>query len=125
MPSLTELSTAELRDAGDAAETLIEFAEYLPPSGMLLVLAGKFRDDIRKLLGMPPLARVSRGLGRKTLDGLKNAELGRLTKAVNTLTGHFVPYLKDPEMVRLLGTVLDGIGIELAAQPLVERAEAS
>jgi hypothetical protein len=52
-------------------------------------------------------------------------ELGRLTKAVNTLLGHFEPYLEGPEMVRLLGTVLDGIGIELVAQPLAERAEAS
>jgi hypothetical protein len=125
MPSLTELSTAELREAGDAAETLIEFAEYLPPGGMLLMLAGKFRDEIRELLRMPPLARVSRGLGRKALDGLENAELYRLTKAVNTLLGHFEPYLQDPEMVRLLATVLDGIGIEFVAQPLAERAEAS
>ena len=125
MPSLTELSTAELRDAGDAAETLIEFAEYLPPGGMLLMLAGKFRDDIRELLRMPPLARVSRGLGRKTVDGLENAELGRLTKAVNTLLGHFEPHLQDPEMVRLLGTVLDGSGSNLSHSPLAERAVAS
>lgn len=37
MPSLTELSKAELRDAGDAIETLIEFRDYLPGSdGVLL-----------------------------------------------------------------------------------------
>lgn len=39
MPSLPELSTAGLRAAGDAIETVIDFREYLPPGGMLLKAA--------------------------------------------------------------------------------------
>jgi hypothetical protein len=48
---LTELPKADLRAAGDAIETLIEFRAYLPPAGPLVMLAGKFRDDIRDALG--------------------------------------------------------------------------
>ena len=53
MPSLPELSTANLRNAGDAIETLIEFRDYLPPGGMMLMQAGQFRDQIRALLALP------------------------------------------------------------------------
>jgi hypothetical protein len=49
MPSLTELSTENLRDAGVAVETVIEFRDYLPPGGALRTRGG--------------------GLGRKDLAG--------------------------------------------------------
>ena len=103
MPSLTELSTAQLRDAGDAVETLIDFRGYLLPGGMLLMLAGKFRDDIRELLGMPPLERVSRGQERKKYDSMKDAEVDRLGKAVAILNSVFAPYMDDADEWQYMG----------------------
>ena len=82
MPSLTELSIDDLRHGEDAVETLIEFRDYLPPGDALLALALTFRDDIRELLGMPVLPRVSRSPGRKPIDGLEDADLGRLNRAL-------------------------------------------
>lgn len=125
MPSLTELSTAQLRDAGDAVETLIDFRGYLLPGGMLLMLAGKFRDDIRELLGMPPLERVSRGQERKKYDSMKDAEVDRLGKAVAILNSVFAPYMDDAELVRLIRNVLAEVAFEKAGRRVLEEAKAS
>lgn len=125
MPSLTELSTAGLRDAGDAVETVIEFRDYLPPGGMLLMLAGKFRDDIRELLGMPALGRVSRGQERTKYDSMKDAEVDRLGKAVAILNSVFAPYMDDPELVRLIRNVLAEVAFEKAGRRVLEEAKAS
>ncbi len=74
-----------LRAAGDATETLIEFRDYLPPGELLVMLAGKFRDDIRPL------------------DELASEEFGRLVTAVGILVGRFTPFMGDPELITLLG----------------------
>ena len=125
MPSLTELSTAGLRDAGDAVETVIEFRDYLPPGGMLLMLAGRWRDDIRELLKVPPLERVSRSPERKKFDDLKAAELDRLFEAVLMLNGRFTGYMDDPELVRRLADVLAQVGSARVARVILEEAKAS
>jgi hypothetical protein len=125
MPSLTELSTADLRDAGDAVETLIDFRDYLPPGGMLLMLAGKFRDDVRELLRMPPVGRVSRSRERKHFKSMEDADLDRLGKAVAILNSRFSPCMDDPELARLIGSVLGELAFEKAARRVLEEAKAS
>lgn len=112
MPSLKELSTDELRVAGDAIETMIDFRDYLPPGGMLLAEMGKHRDDIRDLLEMTPLERVSRDPCRKTYDGLEDADLGRLSEAVFILIRKFPGHMESPESIRRLVDVLIGIVLE-------------
>jgi hypothetical protein len=102
MPFLTELSLDELRVAGDATETLIDLRAYLPPDGMLIMLAGRFRDDIREELRMKPLAHASRGSERKTLDDLTAQEATMLSKVVATLLDRFAPFMEDPELPKLL-----------------------
>ena len=58
MHAPTEVRTEELREARDAADTLISerFRSYLP-GRMLPMLLGKFRDDVAESVGMelPPL----------------------------------------------------------------------
>jgi hypothetical protein len=89
MPSLTELSKAELRDAGDAIETLIEFRDYLPGSdGVLLVVATRWAEDIREALGLPPLWYVEAG-ARKPLEDLGLKDLKRLDKAAELILSRF------------------------------------
>ena len=124
MRSLTELPTAELRDAGDATETLIEFRDYLPHGGMLLMLAGRFRDDIRELLGMPSLGRVTRSQERKKYDSMKDADLDRLGKAAAILNSRFAGYMDDPELARLIGNVLAEVAFENAGRLVHEEAKA-
>jgi hypothetical protein len=105
MSSLTELSTAELRDAGDAVETLIEFRDYLPLGGMLLMLAGRFRDAVRKELGVPSVPRVTRGPELKRLQQLKDDDLDALAYAVGDLVTRLRRVIEDAELGRLLDEV--------------------
>jgi hypothetical protein len=120
MPSLTGLSTGELRDVGDAAETLIDLSDYLPPGDALVSRAGKLRDSIRELLEMPPLEHVSRGGERKMLATMEDADLDRLVKAVNTLLGRFKGYTEEAELDGLLDTVLSALGFELVSRTMME-----
>ena len=125
MSSLTELSTAGLRDAGDAVETVIEFRDYLPADGMLLMLAGRWRDDIRELLGMPPLGPVKRGPKIKAIEGITDSDLDRLFEAALMLNGRFTGYMDDPELVRRLSDVLAQVGSARVARVIPEEAKAS
>jgi hypothetical protein len=125
MPSLTELSTEDLRDAGVAVETVIEFRDYLPPDRALLERAGKLRDDIRELLALPEAPRVSRSPERRMLRDMADADLDRLVKAVHTLLSRFEDYVEDAGMSRHLATVLSALGFELVARTMAEEAKAS
>ena len=113
---LTELSRDDLRVVLAAVETLIEFRDYLPPGGMLLMLAGRFRDDIRELLGMATLGRVSRGPERKMLSAMDDADLARLSRAVVVLHPEYEDYIDDPEMVRLLAAVFGEVTVTVAGR---------
>jgi hypothetical protein len=102
MRSLTELPIADLRVAGDAVETVIEFGAYLPPGEMLVMVAGRFRDDIREQLRVPHLEPAHRGTEVKPLDNLGSADRYRFAEAVGILVGRFTPFMDDPELITLL-----------------------
>jgi hypothetical protein len=102
MRSMTELPTDALQVARDAAETLIRFRAYLPPGGWLVLLAGKFRDDIRDVLEMETLPPAYRGREHKSPDELTSAELDTVAGAVDILLDRFTPFIDDPELGRLL-----------------------
>jgi hypothetical protein len=124
MASLTELSLDDLRHAGDAVETLIEFRDYLPPGRRLLTLALAFRDDIRQLLAMPTLERVSRSPEHRPLDGLEDVDLTRLSKALVILSPEFADYLTNPEMISRLAAVFGEVTV-VVARRMTEGAKAS
>lgn len=130
MRLLSELPKADLRAAGDATETLIEFRAYLPPAGPLVVLAGKFRDDIRDVLGVPLPERAERGPEVRPLDELTSEEFGKLSKAVGALAGRFTPWMDDlssqsdeyrAAAARHAGRT--GYGREVHPEPLTGRQE--
>lgn len=114
MRFLSELPKADLRAAGDAIETLIEFRAYLPPAGPLVTLAGKFRDDIRDELGLPLPERPSRGLEVKPLSELAEEEFGKLSKAVGMLVGRFTPWIDDPELIAGLSEMHQLLSVQAA-----------
>jgi hypothetical protein len=125
MPPLTELSLQDLRDAGAAIETLIEFRDYLPPGEQLLTLARRKRTDIRELLGMPPAPHSGRGHERKPLAELKDADLIRLGDAAAALYCRFADYMDDPDSVRHLRRVLGEATVESSARVADPKARAS
>jgi hypothetical protein len=125
MPTLSDLPMDHLRAAGDAIETVIDFRAYLPTDGMLIILAGRFRDDIREELGVPPLNPAGRGPERKPLDDLEDADLDRLFEALVILNGHFTRYMDDPELPKCLADVLARVGYARAARIVTAEAKAS
>jgi hypothetical protein len=92
MRAPTEVRPEELREARDAADTLISerFRSYLP-GRMLPMLLGKFRDDAAESLGMelPPLPRRSGPVKVVKLNDLTSSELGTLSGAVLVLVTRF------------------------------------
>ncbi len=112
MRHLTDLPIADLRVAGDAVETLIDFRAYLPPEGMLIMLAGKFRDDIRDALGMKRLEPAYRGGEIRSLGSLTTVALDQLAKAAGVLLGRFTPFIDDPELITLLSGLHETLRIQ-------------
>jgi hypothetical protein len=118
MRSLAELPADVLQVARDAADTLIRFREYLPPGGMLVMLAGRLRDDVREALEMEPLPRAYRGRERRSLDELTSVELDTVAGAASILLqDRFTTCMDDPALAPLLRELhraLDGQKAERA-----------
>jgi hypothetical protein len=130
MRTIAELSTDELRVAGDAVETVIDLRAYLPPDGTLIMLAGRFRDNIREELDVPPLEPAGRAPERKQLDlpgldDLPAVELDRLATAVTTLVGRFRSFIDDPELATQLSELHARLRARLLARATAEEARAS
>ena len=123
--TIAELSTDDLRVAGDTIETVIDLRAYLPTDRTLIMLAGRFRDDIREELGVPPLEPACRGLERKRLDDLSDEELDKLAKAVTALVGRFRVFIDDPELATQLGDLNARLCIRLYARATAEEARVS
>jgi hypothetical protein len=112
MRSLSELPKDTLKVARDSAETLLSFKAYLPPGGLLLMLVGRFRDDILEVLGDgdgtedKELAR--RGRERRSLDELTSVELDTVAGAVVILLQRrFTEVMDDPALPKLLDEFQD------------------
>jgi hypothetical protein len=102
MPALTELPEDALRVAYEVAGVLIRFRDYLPPGGLLVMLAGKFRDDVGDALELEPGEPAYRGRERRSLDELTSVELDSLDGAVGLLLSRFTACMDDPELAPLL-----------------------
>jgi hypothetical protein len=103
MRSMTDLPADALQVARDAADVLIRFRGYLPPGGMLVMLAGRLRDDVREVLDMESLPRAYRGRERRSLDELTSVELDTLAGAVSILLqDRFTDCMDDPALAPLL-----------------------
>jgi hypothetical protein len=123
MPSLTELPTDALQVARDAADTLVRFREFLPPGGMLVMLTGRLRDDVREALEMEPLPRAYRSRERRSLDELTSVELDTVAGAVSILLqDRFTSCMDDPALAPLLREVLGALD-EQKAERAQLRAE--
>jgi hypothetical protein len=119
--NVTDLAIADRRTAGDAIETVIDFGDYLPSDGKLLMLATLFGDDIRDALGLPTLERVKRGPDLKPLEEMDLTDLDRLDKAVETLLGPYTKFMDDPELIAGLTELGEKVIIALIAAKAQDR----
>jgi hypothetical protein len=111
MRSLTELPPDALKVAHDAAEALIYKKAFLPPGGLLVMLLGRFRDDIREVLGNGIDATGElprRGREHRSLDELTSVELDTVAGAVAILLqDRFAKSMDDPALPKLLDEFRD------------------
>jgi hypothetical protein len=128
-----ETASDELREAHDAADTLVseKFRSYLPTL-MLPMLLGRFRDDMAEALGLPlpELPQRSGSVRAARLDDLTSGELDALSGAVLALVTRFTALMDDPVLPKLLRDFRDALVIEKAdrariADELRARARAS
>jgi hypothetical protein len=117
MRAPTEVRPKELREAHDAADTLISerFRSYLP-GRMLPMLLGKFRDDLAESMDMelPPLPQRPGPVKVAKLDDLTSSELATLSGAVLVLVTRFTKLMDDPLLPELLREFRDALVIEQA-----------
>lgn len=123
MGDLSELPITDLRTAGDAIETLIEFRAYLPQEEVKARVCGRFRDDIRELLGLPVPERAERGDEEKFLPELDGAGFDRLLHSVGILVGQFTPFMDDPELVILLNAFHILLRVDVTRRDQLKAAE--
>lgn len=114
MRYLEELPLTDVRAARDAAQTLASFKAYMPPGGLLLMLASKFADDAGDVLGIEAGPVPRRGRERRPLDELTSAELDTVAGAVSTLLQDFTKVMDDPALPRLLREFRDGLDAQKA-----------
>lgn len=103
---------ADLRDAGDAIENLIDLRDYLPPGESLIRPAGYFRDHIRKQLDLPVLAPPERGSTVTPLSDMCEENFGRLRAGVALLLGRFARWMDAPELVTGLSALNETLRAE-------------
>lgn len=100
---LTTLDTDALNVALSAADTMMSLKQFLPSTGLLVMLLSRFRDDIRDALEMESERFPGRGKVFRPLDEMTTAELGSAWGAVIILLqDRFTDLMDDPELPRLL-----------------------
>jgi hypothetical protein len=102
MHTLNELDQDKLNEARQCAGALIAFKAYMPPDGTLLMLIGKFRDDVKDLMEAERDPAPKRGTERHPLDELTSTELDTISGSAGILLNNFTPYMDDPLLPRLL-----------------------
>src|SRR5450756_2372376 len=78
--------------ARQCAGTLIAFKAYLPPDGTLLMLIGKFRDDVLDVMDADRDPIPKRGTERHPLDELTSIELDTISGSAGILLDSLIFY---------------------------------
>jgi hypothetical protein len=103
MRSLNDLDTDALEVALTASDALMQDKAYLPGGGLLVMLLGRFRDDIREALDLEAEDIPRRGKEHRPLDEMTSAELDAAWGAVMILLqDRFTQVMDDPDLPRLL-----------------------
>jgi hypothetical protein len=127
---LTELPLDDLEVALNASEALMQHKQFLP-SGLLLMLVSRFRDDTREAIGMEPErfpATEKHGRGKiiRSLDDLTSTELGKVSAAVDALLDkRFTAVMDDPELPALLRKFKAGLDAQKTERAQIQASIAS
>ena len=99
MRSAAHLDPDALLVALESAETLLKFRDFMPPGGLLVVVLGKFRDDLRDALEMEAVEHALRGHHSRALDELDTFGLCAMAGAIMILRQpRFTRVMDDPAL---------------------------
>jgi hypothetical protein len=103
MRTLKDLDTDALKVALTACGTLMEHKAYMPRGGLLVMLLGRFRDDVREALDLETEDIPRRGKEHRPLDEMTSTELYEARGAATTLLqDRFTQHMDDPDLPKLL-----------------------
>jgi len=126
MRSLKDLDADALKVALTASDTLTEHKAYMPRGGLLVMLVGRFRDDVREALGMEADDIPRRGKEHRSLDEMTSAELDAAWGAVMILLqDRFTEVMDDPDLPKLLNAYQGALCAQKAQREQIQASMAS
>lgn len=108
---LRELDTDALGVALYCVDNVLRFRSYTPGS-LLVMLLGKFRDDLRDAHGKDTLLPAQRGSQHLPIGELELSDLDSACESTGTLLDQFEPFMDDPELPELLKDFRDILILE-------------
>jgi hypothetical protein len=108
-----ELDQDALNLVLDRVEIIVKFRAYTG-GPLLVMLLGKFRDDVRDAFGKELLLTAERGSQHLPLGELDLSDLDTLVDAASTLLDRFASFMDDPELPELLRVFRDVLKDEKA-----------
>jgi hypothetical protein len=108
-----ELDGEALGVALHCADSVLRFRSYTPGS-LLVMLLGKFRDDLRDAHGKETLMPAQRGSQHLPIGELELSDLDTARDSAGTLLEQFGPFMDDPELPELLRDFRDILNAEKA-----------
>jgi hypothetical protein len=108
----TELDPAAVDLVMHSVDMIMRFRAYTPGGGMLVMLLGRFRDDVWETRHKTQLPPIGRGPQRLPLAELDLSELDALIDSATTLIDRFGLYMDDPELPELLTDFRDTVKAE-------------
>ena len=109
----TELDADAFDLALYCVDNVLRFRSYTPGS-LLVMLLGKFRDDLRDAHGKDTLLPAQRGSQHLPIGDLELSDLDTACDSAGTLLGRFELFMDDPELPELLRDFRDILSAEKA-----------
>lgn len=109
---LTELDPTAVDLVMHSVDMIMRYRAYTPGGGMLVMLLGKFRDDVWESRHNTRLPPAGYGTQRLPLAELDLSQMDALIDSATTLIDRFGPFMDDPELSELLTDFRDDLKTE-------------
>jgi hypothetical protein len=109
---LTELDRTAVDLVMHSVDLIMRYRAYTPGGGMLVLLLGKFRDDVWESRHKTQLPRIGRGTQHLPLAELDLSQMDALIDSATTLIDRFGPFMDDPALSELLTGFRDELNTE-------------
>jgi hypothetical protein len=99
-----------------SVDIIMRYRAYTPGGGLLVMLLGKFRDDVWESRHKTQLPRIGRGTQHLPLAELDLSQMDALIDSATILLDRFGSFMDDPELPELLTDFRDALKTEKTGQ---------